>query len=75
MVHKFNLKDVEVKAILIVGQPTKDIQQTNPSNPEQKEKETDIYDDYDDTMKEFTDSLGGHDKKDLPLVGERGVMS
>ena len=36
-------------------------------------KERDYYDDLDDTMKEFTDSMGGFDKKDRPLVGEMGA--
>lgn len=74
MVHKMQLKDVDVKAILIIAQPTSDIKQTLPSDvPKEVVKESDIYSDYDDTMKEFTDSLGGFDKKDTPLIGEKGV--
>jgi len=76
MVHKFNLKDVEVKAILIVGQPTSDVKASLPNDVEQKVvKERDYYDDLDDTMKEFTDSMGGFDKKDRPLIAEGGVSN
>jgi len=75
MVHKMQLKDVEVKAILIIAQPTSDIKQALPEGVPTKEvKESDIMTDYDDTMKEFTDSLGGFDSKDKPLVGEREVL-
>jgi hypothetical protein len=73
MVHKVNLKDVEVKAILILGQPTKDVQTVTPENALKQEKDTDFYDDLDDTMKEFTDSLGGVDNKDKPLVAESAL--
>jgi len=70
MVHKMQLKDVDVKAILILAQPTSDIKQALPDGVPVKEvKEDNIMTDYDDTMKEFTDSLGGIDKE--PLIGEK----
>jgi len=74
MVHKMDLKNIDVKAVLIIGQPTEDIKQTLPEGVPTKEvKESDIMTDYDDTMKEFTDSLGGFDSKDKPLVGEKSL--
>jgi hypothetical protein len=74
MVHKFDLKNVDVKAVLIIAQPTEDIKQTLPQDVPTKEvKESDIMTDYDDTMEEFTDSLGGFDSKDKPLVAEKSL--
>jgi hypothetical protein len=75
MVHKMDLRNVDVKAILIIAQPTQDIKQEIPEGVQTKEvKEDDFYSDLDETMNEFTDSLGGFDSKDKPLVAERGVL-
>ncbi|MEM4271385.1 MAG: hypothetical protein QXO70_04825 [Candidatus Pacearchaeota archaeon] len=71
MVHKIQMKDVEVKAILILAQPTQDIKEKLPEGVPIKEvKEDDFYSDLDSGMDEFINSLGGFDNKDKPLIGE-----
>jgi len=77
MVHRMQLNNVEVKAILILAQPTEDIKEKLPEGVPTKEvevKQDDFYSDLDSGMDEFTQSLGGFDNKDKPLVGERGVL-
>jgi hypothetical protein len=72
MVHKMQLKDVEVKAIIILAQPTEDIKQALPNGVPVKEvKETDIMTDYDETQDEFINSLAGSNKINDELIPKR----
>jgi len=71
MVHKMDLKGVDIRAVLILGTPTEDIKTEIPSDVPQKEVRDDFYSDLDESMNEFTDSLGGKGKEKDPLIGEK----
>jgi hypothetical protein len=73
MVHKMDLRNVDVKAVLIIGQPTEDIKQEVPKDVPTKEVSDDFYSDLDESYGEFLDSLGGQKTKDEPLFAEKSL--
>jgi hypothetical protein len=73
MVHKMDLKNVDVKAVLIIGQPTEDIKQEVPKDVPTKEVSDDFYSDLDSGMDEFTESLGGAKRDKEPLFAEKSL--